>query len=510
MREESHTCNLETICIEGILWERGSREGMRWLELVYRGEMIQWLEMIHSAVWGPWTLILFLGTGLYFTLRSGCFQIRGFRTWWAKTAGGWQRQDENEAFHKITQFQSACTALAATIGTGNIVGVATALTAGGPGALFWMWISAGIGMMTAYAETWLGIRYRYCREDGSWMCGPMVYMDRGIGCTLLGKIYAALIVLVSLGMGSMVQANSLSEAVRSWVSPMIDNLGMIHMGERESVGLIDGRFAIGCMLVIVIGYILIGGINRITRVTERLIPVSAGIYLLFSLAVILSCCQQLPRIFIMIFQDAWRPAAAGGGLAGFLLSSSVRFGLSRGVFSNEAGLGSLAILHGSAEKTTSEEQGMWAMFEVFFDTIVFCTMTALVILCVTNREGAPLGYDGAELTAWCFSQRLGGMGKAFVAGSLVVFAFATIIAWYYLGEQAVEYLTGEKIPRGGNLGRGKRNYYLFLYLAAVFFGCIGRVDVIWLVSDIWNGLLAFPNLLALWMLAGEVKFKEKY
>lgn len=447
--------------------------------------MMQLFEQLHGVVWGPWTLILFLGTGMYFTVRSGFFQVLGVRLWWQKTAGAWWRNErsEREQQPKITQFQSACTALAATIGTGNIAGVATALTAGGSGALFWLWISAGIGMMTAYAETWLGIRYRIRQKDGSFLCGPMVYMEQGLRCPQLGKLYAALMVLVSLGMGSMVQANSLSEAVWS-CCPFF-----------------DVRIPVGIVLVLLVGGILCGGIRRITRVTQWLVPISAGTYLLFSLAVLLSCWRQLPAIFSMIFREAFQWKAAGGGFSGFLMSRCVRFGLSRGVFSNEAGLGSLAVLHGSAEDTTPEEQGMWAMFEVFFDTIVICTLTALVILCVSAQETLPAGYDGAALTAWCFSRKFGLFGEWFVAASMVVFAFATMIAWYYLGEQAVRYLIGER--SGWEI-----QIYLVLYLAAVFCGCAGRVDMIWLLSDIWNGLLAFPNLLALWLLSGNVKLKK--
>ncbi len=486
---------------------------MQWIVGIVHGHggVTKWLAQIHTAVWGPWTLVLFLGTGLWFTVKSGFFQIRGIRVWWSQTVGSWWKGKNK------SQFQSACTALAATIGTGNIVGVATALTAGGPGALFWMWISAGIGMMTAYAETWLGIYYRYRRTDGSWMCGPMVYMERGLGCLALGKLYAALILLVSLGMGSMVQANSLSEAVKPWVEMAGDDAVLPwFVATRDVMKMIVGAvgeayvgvpgFIVGVVVVIFAGAILTGGISRISHVTERLVPLSAGFYFLFSLAIVLSCWQQLPGIFAAIFREAWKSSAAGGGLAGFLMSSGVRFGLSRGVFSNEAGLGSLAVLHGAAEETTPEKQGMWAMFEVFFDTIVICTLTALVILCVTNWHQPPLGMDGAALTSWCFSQRIGTLGEVFVSGSMVVFAFATIIAWYYLGEQAVEYLMGtsEKVAC-----LPIKKLYLLLYLAAVFFGCMGRVELIWMLSDIWNGLLAFPNLLALWMLSGKVAIRDK-
>lgn len=434
--------------------------------------MIGWLEQIHQMIWGPWTLVLILGTGLYFTVRSGFFQIMGFSVWWKNTAGSWLRKDrtENECVYRVTPIRSACTALAATIGTGNIAGVATALTAGGAGAVFWLWISAGIGMMTAYAETWLGIRYRYQKKEGTWLCGPMVYMERGLNCPFLGKLYAVFLVLVSLGMGSMVQANSLSETIQS------------------GNGFTDRRVLIGVVLVFLTGTILCGGIHRITRVTEWLVPLSAGSYFCFSLAVLVLYWRQIPQVIGFIFSEAFQIKAAGGGVLGFFMSRSVRFGLSRGVFSNEAGLGSLAVLHGSAEETTPEEQGMWAMFEVFFDTIVICTLTALVILCVTAGMQVPQAYDGAALTAWCFFQCFGKVGELFVAVSMIVFAFATIIAWYYVGEQAVCYLGW------------KKKVYLCLYLTAVGIGCVGRVEMVWLLSDIWNGLLIFPNLLALWLL----------
>lgn len=248
------------------------------------------------------------------------------------------------------------------------------------------------------------------------------------------------------------------------------------------------KILVGIVLMILTGVILRGGIYRITRVTEWLVPLSAGSYFVFSLAVLILCRRQIPKVVGLIFSEAFRIEAASGGFLGFFVSRSVRFGLSRGVFSNEAGLGSLAVLHGSAEDTTPEEQGMWAMFEVFFDTIVICTLTALVILCVTAGAQAPQACDGAALTAWCFFQCFGKVGELFVAMSMIVFAFATIIAWYYVGEQAVCYLGG------------KKNVYLCLYLIAAGIGCVGRVEMIWLISDIWNGLLMFPNLLALWLL----------
>lgn len=438
-------------------------------------------------VWGPWTLILFLGTGIWFTIKSGAFQVKGISQWWKATAGTFISGSVDKKDGKITPFQSACTALAATIGTGNIVGVATALTAGGPGALFWMWVSALIGMITAYAETSLGQQYRYRKEDGEWMCGPMIYMDRGLGCSTLGFIYALFAVCASLGMGSMVQSNSMSGTL------------------SYSAGIPEWGSAV--LITVLVGAVILGGTGRIARVSERLMPLSAGIYILFSLAVILSCYESLPAVFGSIFKDAFQVRAAAGGTGGYLLGRSLRYGLSRGVFSNEAGLGSLAVLHGAAEDTTPQQQGMWAMFEVFFDTIVICTLTALVILCVGQVYGLSGIYDGAALTAHCFSRRLGEAGELLVSGAMVVFAFATIIAWYYLGRQTAGYLV-RRLPAGDKWGRAGERVYTALYLSAVFAGCVCRLELVWLVSDIWNGLMAYPNILSLLWLSKEVKFPQ--
>jgi len=446
------------------------------------GEMETWLKLMHGLVWGPGTLVIFLGAGLLFTIRSRGFQLLGARDWLGATVGALVRDSRTgREKGKITPFQSACTALAATIGTGNIVGVATALTCGGPGALLWMWISAAIGMMTAYAETYLGQKYRYRKPDGHWMCGPMVYMERGLHSRGLGILYAGLAVLVSLGMGSMVQSNSVSTTL------------------SYGLGLPSWACALG--ITALVALVILGGIGRIFRVAECLMPVSAGIYLLFSAVILLSCLPDLPAVFAMIFRDALRPETAAGGIGGFFLSSSVRYGLSRGVFSNEAGLGSLAVLHGAAEDTTPEQQGMWAMFEVFFDTIVICTLTALVILCMEYRCGGAGGAQGAALAAKAFGWRLGQPGSLLVCGALVVFAFATIVAWYYLGMQNFSYFIG-KLKGMSHLEKA----YPALYLTAVFAGCVCRMDLVWLVSDLWNGLMAFPNLLALVLLAKQVPY----
>lgn len=486
-------------------------------------------EALHEILWGPWTMGLFLGAGLFFTLRSGFFQLRGMGRWWRETVGSLGERPEAETTGRrgqaVTGFQSACTALAATVGTGNIAGVATALTAGGPGAVFWMWVSGAIGMMTAYGETWLGQRYRHRTENGAWLCGPMVYMERGLGCPALGMLYAAFALLASLGMGSMVQSNAIAGALSLEGG----------LSSFPSAVLVTGLTAL----------VILGGTRRIARAAERLMPVSAGIYILFSLLVILSCRERLPAVFAGIFRDAFCLRSVGGGAAGFLVNRGLRYGLSRGVFSNEAGLGSLAVLHGAAEDTTPERQGMWAMFGVFLDTIVICTMTALVVLCVEEETGglAGRGLEGAALAARCFSLRLGPGGELLVAASMAVFAFATIIAWYYLGRQmlqyllekqapvfrylaekqaqAIHYLPGKQEPvlrglpgkwfrrwcRGFGCGLGEAAY-TFMYLAAVAWGCFGRPDVVWMISDLWNALMAYPNLLALFLLGSQVTYPE--
>lgn len=434
--------------------------------------MQQTLQLLHEIVWGPWTMFLFLGTGLFFTVKSGGFQIRKLPYWWKKTVGGLGNGS-------ISSFQTSCTALAATIGTGNIVGVATALTAGGPGAVFWLWISALIGMATAYAETSLGQKYRYRRPDGTWQCGPMVSMERGLGCRSMGLIYALFAVLASLGMGSMVQANAVSETL------------CYEAGMKQEIAAV--------LVTALTAAVVWGGIRRISRMTSWFVPLSAGIYFFFSVSVLVVCRRSIPVVLGKILKEAWTPGAAGGGIAGFLFSRSVRFGLARGVFSNEAGLGTLAVLHGAAEDTTPEEQGMWAMFEVFVDTIVICTLTALVILCA----GMESGLDGAALTSFCFTKILGSFGGFLVSASMAAFAFATIVGWYYIGRQMFSYLAEYLCP-----GVNTEYLYIILYLLAVWLGCICRLELVWLMSDLVNGLMAYPNLLSLWLLADHVQFPK--
>ena len=337
--------------------------------------MPDFLSFISEILWGSVMIYLLLGCGLWFTWRTGYIQFRYIRQF-SKSLKTSLKPGEGG----LTSFQVLCISLAARVGSGNLAGVALAITVGGPGAVFWLWISALIGMATAYTETSLGQKYRYRRPDGAWQCGPMVSMERGLGCRSMGLIYALFAVLASLGMGCMVQANAVSETL------------CYEAGMKQEIAAL--------LVTALTAAVVWGGIRRISRMTSWFVPLSAGIYFFFSVWVLVVCRRSIPVVLGQILKEAWTPGAAGGGIAGFLFSRSVRFGLARGVFSNEAGLGTLAVLHGAAEDTTPEEQGMWAMFEVFVDTIVICTLTALVILCA----GMESGLDGAALYAGAYDR----------------------------------------------------------------------------------------------------------
>lgn len=434
------------------------------------------IEKIHGLVWGPWMLLLFLGAGIFFTVRLKGFQLFKIGYWWKCTIGTLGGKTQGDK----ANFATACTALAATVGTGNIAGVATAIAAGGPGAVFWMWVSALLGMATAYGETYLGIKYRYRGEEGHFISGPFVYLERGLGSKGLGMAYAFFCVMASLGMGSMVQANSISESF--------------------SFAFNFSPVVCGVIVALLAMAVVMGGIRRISDTATMLVPFSAGLYMVLCGIVLFTCFDRIPEAFVSIIKDAFSMKSAAGGAAGYGISRAVQYGIARGVFSNEAGLGSLAILHGSAKETTPEEQGMWAMFEVFFDTIISCTLTALVILCVTGGNGGAGAPEGSAMMAYCFSVFFGNAGACMTAVTLALFAFATIIAWFYLGRQAAVYLTegmrGRKILLG---------LYGFLYINAVFFGCVARLDLVWSISDIFNALMAVPNLIGILLLSGEVR-----
>ena len=319
--------------------------------------------VVNRFVWGQGMLAVFLFVGVMFTVRTGFFQFTKMRLWFGETIGEMfrdRRVRKTEDTHSISQFQSFCTALAATLGTGNIAGVAAALIVGGPGAIFWMWISALLGMMTIYAENLLGIRYRYKNRKGEWVGGAMVYMERGLGCKWLAVVFAVFCVFASFGMGNMTQANSIAS------------------GLKESFSV--PPFLTGVLVTFVVAVVVLGGVKRIAAVTEKMVPLVALFYVSGAVLVLIHFRHEVPRVFAMIFQEAFHINAVGGGALGYGVFQAVKIGISRGVFSNEAGLGSSVMAHAASDVKSPVVQGMWGILEVFIDTIVVCTMTALVIL----------------------------------------------------------------------------------------------------------------------------------
>lgn len=449
-------------------------------------------DVLHDFIWGQGMLIVFLGVGVLFTVGTRFFQFTKWRLWIGKTLGQVlcdRKVRRTEDKHSISQFQSFCTALAATLGTGNITGVATALITGGPGAIFWMWISAFVGMMTMYAENLLGIRYRYKNAKGEWVGGAMVYMERGLGCKWLAVFFSIFCILASFGMGNMTQANSMANGLK----------------ETFSIP----PFVTGMIAMVVVGMVLFGGIKRIAAVTEKIVPFMAAFYMIGGGIVLFAHFQEVPKAFQLIFTEAFGMQAVGGGVLGYGMKQAMRMGIARGVFSNEAGLGSSVMAHAASDVKEAPIQGMWAMLEVFIDTIVVCTMTALVILtsgiydkqlCLTNLANGIENMDGTTLTGLSFATVIP-QGDKFLALAIVLFAFATIVSWAYFGERTAAYLFGERSAFA----------YKVIYILVIFPGCVTAPGLIWDVADTFNGFMAVPNLTALILLSGEVmKVTKQY
>ncbi len=449
-------------------------------------------QILNDFIWGPYMLAFFLFVGLMFTIRTGLFQIVHIKDWLDITILSVFKKDtksrRTEDKHSISQFQSLCTALAATIGVGNISGVAVALALGGPGAIFWMWMSAFLGMMTNFAEKTLGIKYRYKNEKGNWIGGAMVYIEKGLGFKWLAVIFSVFCMLASFGIGNMSQGNEIAN------------------GLNNAFGI--PNWITGLVVMAVAALVILGGIKRIASVAEKVVPFMAITYILGALIVIGSNITALPDAFGMIFGNAFNLSSVGGGVAGFTIMVALRQGVSRGVFSNEAGLGSSVMVHATADVKEPVEQGMWAIFEVFTDTIVVCTMTALTILCsgvydfaayesciAQGLEPAEAGLlSGIALTSAAFESVLGTWGSKFISIAIMLFAFTTILGWSYYGERAVEYLFGPKaVP-----------VYKIVFIAMLFVGCNISLDLVVKISDTFNGFMALPNLLALTLLSKQV------
>ena len=422
---------------------------------------------ISSVIWGPPMLAVFLGTGLFLSVKTGFYQIFGIFDWMKSTVGSLVGHNSKEKDKSgISQIGALTSSLAACLGTGNIVGVATALCSGGAGAVFWMCISAILGMMTCCCENILGIKYRIKNSLKNWVGGPMFYIEQGIGMKNLARVYAVFLICASLGMGNMTQSNSVAQGLSGLgVSPL----------------------ATGIFLSVILLFAVSGGLKRITSLSQTLIPLLSGAFIIACLVIIFANRENLLPCIKLIFKEAFSLKA----VSGFGMAKAMRYGISRGVFSNEAGLGTCAIIHSSADCEAPSEQGKWGILEVFIDTVLMCSITAAAILTSGAMQNRSL--DGVELCAAVFESVFGKAGGYFLDSCICLFAFCTLVAWSYYGKTGTEYLFGTK---------GSKIYNV-LYVFAAFIGCVTKLDFVWSISDTFNGLMAVPNIFALLCLSKE-------
>jgi len=434
---------------------------------------------VNSVVWGPPFLFLLVGTGLYLTIRLDFLQFKHFKLSWDKSFGRYFKRDVENEEGVLSSFQAISSAMAATLGVGNIAGVSTALSLGGPGAVFWMWVSALVGMATKFAEAQLGVKFREKTGEDEYSGGVMYYIENGMGGNWkwLASLYAFFAGIAAFGIGNMVQSNTLAHAAED--------------------GFAVPTWITGIVVSLLVGLVVLGGIKRIGKVAEKLVPLMAAFYFIGGAVIIISHYSEIPAVMATIFSSAFNPAAAFGGFAGASVRMAVRFGIARGVFSNEAGLGAASIVHAQARNKPTR-QGMWGIWEVFIDTIVVGTITALVVL-LTGALGT--GETGAVLAAEGFTRGLPGPGGYIINISIIIFAYTTMLTWSFYGEESWKYLFGKKIVKP----------YRIVFVILLFVGAIGALEPIWLLADTLNGLMAAPNLIALVVLAGAaVKEKDKY
>lgn len=436
--------------------------------------MEKFINEINGILWGGGMIVLILGAGIYLTVATRFFQFRKVKMIFKETLLSlFKDKSVRKSGEKksISQLQAVSTALAATMGTGNIAGVASALTLGGAGAVFWMWVSSLFGMMIVFCENVLGIYYRYKNANGEWVGGPMVYLEKGLGSKKLGMVYAVFCVLASFGMGNITQINSISlSAKASFGIPCV----------------VTGIFS-----AVLIGIIIFGGLKRIGSVTEKLIPILSLAYILGSIIIIVINFKSIPSAFSNIFRGAFGLDSVTGGICGVAVKQAVSVGLRRGVFSNEAGLGSTVMVHAASDIKSPVKQGMWGIFEVFLDTIVCCTLTALVILTSGAFHCKGIKLDGAALVIKAFESGFGHFSGIFVTISVSLFAFATVLGWSVFGLKAFDYVFGE----------GYSIYYKLIYILLILFGATGSINLIWGISDIFNGFMAIPNLIGVLLLS---------
>lgn len=430
--------------------------------------LIQFVTAVNDIVWGPPMLILILGTGFFLQLRLKLMPLARIGTGFAMVWKG--RKPAAGAAGEISPYAALMTALAATVGTGNIAGVATAIAVGGPGAMFWMWMTALVGMATKYAEVVLAVHYRETDALGEQTGGPMYAIKNGLGrrWRWLAAAFALFGGLAGFGIGNMVQSNSIAGAVQAafGVSPWIS----------------------GLVMTVFTGCVLLGGIKRIGAVAEKLVPFMCIGYIVAALAVLTIYADQIPAAFALILSSAFSPVAATGGFAGAAVMMALRYGVARGIFSNEAGLGTAGIAQAAGQSRNPVESGLIGMMGTFIDTIIVCTMTGLVLI-VTGAWSS--GLKGAALSASAFTAAFPGFGQYLLALSLAVFAYTTILGWAYYGEKCWEYLLGSSVEKP----------YRVLWTLFVMIGAVTQLDFVWLVADTLNALMAIPNLISLLLLS---------
>ena len=456
---------------------------------------------LNSIVWGWPALILLAFVGVLTTCITKCFQVTHIGHWMKQTIGAIFK-DSKVTSHtedrSITQFQSLCTALAATVGTGNIVGVAGAILVGGPGAVFWMWLIAFFGMMTNYSENVLGIFYRRKNDQGEWCGGAMYYLRDGLGakkgCKQIGAILAVAFslfcLLASFGIGNMTQVNSIS-------------------GNLETVfGL--PTWVSGILLLILVGMVVVGGLKRIASVTEKIVPFMVIIYMIGTIVILVMNIRMVPVVFVSIFKGAFAFRAAGGGIVGYGMKLAIEQGMKRGVFSNEAGLGSSVMVHSNSNVREPVRQGMWGIFEVFADTMIVCTLTAFTVLSsglvdldtgVAVAEYGGVALTKANVVSAVFSMHFGWIGGAFVAVAIMLFAYSTVLGWSHYGSKACEYLFGTK----------STIVYRVIFVIATFGGAVMGENLAWDIADTLNGMMMIPNLIGVIVLSPLVyKITKNY
>lgn len=439
---------------------------------------------INNLVWGVPAMVCILGVGLYLTIGSGFIQFRKFR-YSMKMSLGKIFDQKSAGDGALTPFQAVCTALASTVGTGNIAGVAGAIAIGGPGAVFWMWVSAFLGMCTKFAEVILAVHFREKNEVGDWVGGPMYYIKNGLSkkWSWMAYLYAALGVLTVFGTGNATQVNTIVAAVDS----ALISYHLIDPGQISTLNLI-----LGILIAVTIALVLLGGVKRIGMVAEALVPFMALLYIVLGLGVIAFHFSSLPSVFLSIFQGAFHPSAVTGGIVGSFFTSLTK-GVSRGIFSNEAGLGTGSIAHATADIKDPVAQGLYGIFEVFMDTIVICTLTATTIL--ISQISIPYGTAaGAELTISGFVASYGNWVTIFIAIALICFAFSTILGWGLYGTRCLEFLFGCKANKP----------FLLLYSFVAIIGATMDLGLLWGIAETFNGLMAIPNLIGLFLLAPVV------